>query len=62
MDDKDAVRRIAEMDQASAGMAHLNKLTSEFYKALRREKIPRALAYALTRDFMARLMGGGVSQ
>jgi hypothetical protein len=49
------------MDQASAGMAHLNKLVSEFYKALRREKIPRPLAYALTRDFMVRLMGG-VSQ
>ena len=61
MNDNGAARRIAEMDQASAGMAHLNKLVSEFYKALRREKIPRPLAYALTRDFMVRLMGG-VSQ
>lgn len=55
-------RKIAQMDQARAGVGELSKLAGEFYRLLRAERVPRRLSYVMTRDFTLRLMGAGVSE
>lgn len=62
MDENDAARRIAAMDQARAGVGDLSRLTAEFYRECREHGLPKRLTYLLTRDFAGRLMGGGVSE